>query len=103
MISRLLDGLISDSVSHVLPIVQIVLFFVVVVCAIVLIITTLMQSNDDDGGLDVISGAQESYYSQNKGSSRDGKLKVITIIMSVVIIVCIVAYLITMMFVNRGA
>ena len=96
--SRLLDeGLQNDFWTTTLPIVRYVLFFVIVACAIVMVISVIMQSNTSDGTLDVITGAQESYYSQNKGSSRDGKLKIITIVMASVIIACVVIYLVTML------
>ena len=71
-------------------------------CAIVMMITILMQSNSSDGSLDVMTGSQESYYSQNKGSSRDGKLKIITIVMASIIFVCIVLYLVTMLINGVG-
>ncbi len=97
-ISKLLDGVGSDFASTGLPIIRYVLFFLVVVCAIVMIVTILMQSNDADGSIDVLSGSQESYYSQNKGSSRDGKLKIITIVMASIIILSIIAYCVTLLF-----
>lgn len=99
--SRLLaDGIANDFVTTVLPIVRYVLFFLVVACAMVMIVCALMQSNDSDGSLDVMTGAQESYYSQNKGSSRDGKLKIITTVMAITIFVCIIACLVIGLFVN---
>lgn len=102
-ISKLLaDGLQSDFWTKTLPILRYVLFFIVVACAIVMIITVLMQSNSSDGSLDVMTGSQESYYSQNKGSSRDGKLKIITIVMASIIFVCIVLYLVTMLINGVG-
>lgn len=99
-ISKLLDeGVdVGGFKSNVLPIIRYVLFFLVVVCAIVMIVTILMQSNDADGSMDVLSGSQESYYSQNKGSSRDGKLKIITIVMASIIILSIIAYCVTLIF-----
>ncbi len=102
-ISKLLaDGLQNDFWTKTLPILRYVLFFIVVACAIVMIITVIMQSNSADGSLDVMTGSQESYYSQNKGSSRDGKLKIITIVMASIIFVCIVLYLVTMLINGVG-
>ena len=102
-ISKLLaDGLQSDFWTKTLPILRYVLFFIVAACAIVMMITILMQSNSSDGSLDVMTGSQESYYSQNKGSSRDGKLKIITIVMASIIFVCIVLYLVTMLINGVG-
>ncbi len=95
-ISNLLE-LQNDFWTTTLPVVRYVLFFIIVACAIVLIVSVIMQSNNSEGSLDVMTGSQESYYAQNKGSSRDGKLKIITIVMASIIIFCVVLYLVTML------
>ena len=89
-------SLVAPWISSSFPIIRIVLFCLVVVCAIVLIIATLMQ-NEDSGGTDVITGQQESYYSKNKGGSRDGKLHLITVIFSCIAVVCIILYFVTLL------
>lgn len=96
-ISTLLDGnIVSDSTSGALPIVRYVLFGIIIAAAIVMIITTLMQKNESNGSLDAFTGTkQESYYSQNKGASRDAILKRITIAMAVIIFACIIAFFVT--------
>ena len=94
--SFLLDAVASDFATQVLPVIRYVLFAISVACSIVMIITTLMQSHDSSNGMDAFTGAkQESYYSQNKGASRDAILKRITIAMAVVIFVCVLAFFIT--------
>lgn len=96
-ISTLLDdGVASDFATNVLPILRYVLFGIIIAAAIVMIVTTLMQSNDSNGGIDAFTGTkQESYYSQNKGASRDSILKRITIAMAVIIFVCIITFFVT--------
>lgn len=79
-------------ISNSFPIIRIVLFCLVVVCAIILIVTTLFQ-NEDSNNADVVTGQQESYYSKNKGGSRDAKLKLTTIIVSIIAVVCVILYL----------
>lgn len=96
LLSMLLDGEVqNDFLTTVLPILRYILFFIIIACAIVIIVTVLMQSNNSNDGMDVISGSQESYYAQNKGSSRDGKLKIITIVMASLAIVCVILYFVT--------
>lgn len=86
----------SDFSTRVLPVLRYVLFGIIIACAIVLIVTTLLQANNSDSGLDAFTGVkQESYYSQNKGASRDAILKRITIAMAVIIAVCILVFFIT--------
>lgn len=83
-----------DFMTDVLPVVREVLIGIVLVCAIGLIVSTLLQSSADENGATAVTG-QESYYSQNKGESRDGRLKKITIILSSIIAVCTVLYFVT--------
>lgn len=85
-----IPGWVSDS----FPIIRVVLFCIIVVCAIIMIVAILFQS-EDAGSTDAITGMKESYYSQNKGSSRDGKLKLITTIMAITIFVCAILYFVT--------
>lgn len=88
--------LVSDFATNVLPVLRYVLFAVIVASAIVLIITALLQSNDSENSLDAFTGAKrESYYSMNKGASRDSILKRITIAMAVIIFVCIITFFVT--------
>lgn len=93
--TMLADNLQGDFWTTFLPILRYILFFIVIVCAITIIVTTLMQSNDSNNGIDAVMGSQESYYAQNKGSSRDGKLKLTTIIMASIAVFCIILYFIT--------
>ena len=91
------DNLVNDFWSTFLPVFRYVLFGIIAFCAITMIVTTLMQSNDSNDGMDAfMGGKQESYYSQNKGASRDAILKRITIIMA-----CIVAVAIVLFFVSE--
>ena len=87
---------ISDFWTSVLPVLRYVFFGLIIACAIVMTITTLMQSNDSNGGLDAFTGnSQESYYSQNKGASRDAILKRITIAMAIIILVVVVLFFVS--------
>lgn len=79
-----------------MPIVRIVLFSIIAVCAIIMIVTILFQS-EDAGSTEAITGVRDSYYAQNKGSSRDGKLKLITIICGIIVFVCAVLYLVSIL------
>ena len=96
MNSMLLDKVVAPWISSALPVIRIVLFCLVVLGAIILILTTLFQ-NEDANSADVVTGKQESYYSQNKGGSRDSKLKLITIITAIAVVVCVVLYLVSLL------
>lgn len=97
-IGMLLDDtqLVEPWISESFPIIRIVLFCLVVACALIIIVSTLFQNSDSEG-TDVITGQQESYYSKNKGGSRDGKLKLITIITSIIAVVCVILYFVSLL------
>ena len=84
----------SEGLKNAFSVIRIILFCVVLACAVLIIITTLLQ-NEDSANTDVITGAQESYYSKNKGGSRDAKLRLITIICSIVLAVCVILYFVS--------
>ena len=86
----------ADFFSTVLPILRYVLVGLILVCAIVMIVTIILQSDSNASSSSVISGVQESYFSQNKGESRDGKLKKTTIAMASIIGISIIVYFLTL-------
>ena len=92
--NMLLAEVQSDFITTFFPILRYILFFIVIAAAITLIVVIMMQK-ESAGGTDVITGKQESYYSQNKGSTQEGRLKKITLAMAIVIAVCVVLYFVT--------
>ena len=88
------DELQADWLTTFLPNLRYVLFLIVIVCAIIVIIAVLMQSNSSSDG-NPLTGIQETYYAKNKGSTRDGKLKLTTIICASIIVVCVIIYFVT--------
>lgn len=94
-ISVLLESWQSDFITKVFPVLRYIIFGIIALSAIILIVTVLLQSNSSNDGGNVLSGSQESYYAQNKGSTRDGKLKIITIVMASIIAFCSIVYFVS--------
>lgn len=57
------------------------------IVAVALTILTLMQSGDDEGASSTITGGSGSFYEKNKGRTKEGQLKKITIILGIAFIV----------------
>lgn len=104
MFSMLLENIspVPEWVSSSFPIIRIVLFAIVGLAALLVIVTTLFQT-EEANGTDAILGQQDSYYSKNKGSSRNEKLKKITIITSIIAVVCVVLYFVSFIIYPAGA
>lgn len=64
-----------------------VLIIIYSIVAVVLTILTLTQSKDDEGASGTITGGSGSFYEKNKGRTKEGQVKKITIILGVVFII----------------
>jgi len=89
------DASVPNWVRDSFPIIQSILVVLVTVAAIVIIISVLMQTSTADGGMNAITGTNESYYGQNKGDTREGRLKKVIIISAICILVMTLIYFIT--------
>jgi protein translocase SecG subunit len=90
----LADAPVANWISKSFPIFQTILIILIALLAVAIIVCVLLNPSNSDGGSNAITGANESFYSQNKGSSREGRLKKIIIISSACIFVFTVLYLI---------
>lgn len=62
------------------------------IAAITIIVAVLIQPSNPDGGRNVITGTNDSYYAQNKGQTKEGRLKRLIVISAVVILVLTIAF-----------
>ena len=92
MFNLLASSLAPEWVSKSFPIIKFILLLLIVIASIVLIITILLQQSEGEGGTNAITGIKDSYYSQNKGMNREGRLKKLTIILAVFIAVAVVIF-----------
>lgn len=97
MLNFLLDNAIADWLIQTCQITRYVLMFLIAVCAIGLIVVTLLQEHDDNGSANAITGATESYYSQNKGKTTQGLLRKLTIAFAITIAVSIILFFVTLL------
>ncbi len=59
-----------------------------VINCLVLIVICLMQSKDDEGASGaIVGGSSSSFYEKNKGRTKEGKLKRLTIILGISFVV----------------
>lgn len=80
-----------------LPIYRSVIMVLIALCAIAIIIAVLMQ-NTTSSGASAITGITDTYYSQNKGGTKEGRLKRLTAICAIVIVVLIVLFFVPELF-----
>lgn len=83
---------VSAGVADTLTVIRSILLILTAIASIAIIVAVLMQPSNPDGGRNVITGTNDSYYAQNKGDTKEGRLKKIIIICSAVILVLTVAF-----------
>lgn len=82
-----------DWVVSSFPIIKIVLACLIFVCAVAMIVVNLCQKTEADGS-NVITGQADTFYNRNKGGSLQGKIKKLTIILAVCLLVFCVTFFI---------
>lgn len=88
--SYLLD--VSSGTATTLITLRSIVMILMGIAAITIIVAVLLQPSNPDGGRNVITGTNDSYYSQNKGQTKEGRLKKLIIVCAVVILVLTIAF-----------
>ena len=83
---------VSGSVANFLTTLRSIVLILTALAAVVIIVAVLCQPSNPDGGRNVITGTNDSYYAQNKGSTKEGRLKKLIIICSIAILVLTIAF-----------
>ena len=76
------------------PVIQVILVSIIALCAIALIVLVFCQESNSSG-LGSLGGAENSFYSQNKGNSKEGRMKKWTYILAGIIVVLTILYFIS--------
>lgn len=86
---------LADPVSAWYAPVKIALLILIVLLSIVMVLIVLLQPGNSEG-LGAISGGAETFFGKNKAKTLEGRLKKLTIIVAVALVVlCIVYAIIT--------
>ena len=78
--------------STAFPIIQTILLVLVALSSFLILIAILAQPSNPDGGDNAITGISGSYYSQNKGTTWEGRLQKLIIICAIVIFASTIIY-----------
>ena len=85
---------IPDWVASSFPIIQLVIVCILIVCALFMIVAVVMQHGNTNGMTGITADTSDTFYNRHKGQSMQGKIKKLTIIDSILIMVLCVAYLV---------
>ena len=81
-------------ISSSFPILERICIVLLAILALVLIVLVFMQITGSDDSGNVITGNKESYYSQNKSGSREGRItRLIWIMLGITAAICIIYFI----------
>jgi protein translocase SecG subunit len=92
MFNLLANATLPNWIVNSFPYIKFVLLCLIVLSAVVLTVLVLMQDSEGSDSTNAITGIKDSYYSQNKGMNRDGRIKKATVILSIFIAVAVVVF-----------
>ena len=75
------------------PVIKAVILGVIAFLAIAMIVLTVLQKSNTNGA-SAITGQSNTFYNRNKGATLQGKIKILTIIDAILIVILCVAFLV---------
>ena len=85
-------GTVPQWITKSFPVLESICLVIIALLALTLIVLVFMQINGDSDGNNVLTGNQDSYYAQNKGGSREGRITKLAYIMAGLITFFIIVY-----------
>ncbi|MBQ0017134.1 MAG: preprotein translocase subunit SecG [Clostridiales bacterium] len=77
------------------PIIRIVMMVLIVLCALGITVCIMCMESNPEGGANVISGTNDSFYAQNQSSTREGRLKRLIVILSIILVVLAILFFVS--------
>ena len=85
--------LVAKWVSKVVPVARYVILVMMALVAVATIVLVFMQIGQGGNATNVVTGNADSYYSQNKGGSREGRItRLIYVCVGVLVVLSILFF-----------
>ena len=84
---------ISQETAKVIETIKLIVVIAILLCAVFIIVSVMLQESNTNG-MTGITGETDTFYNRNKSKSMQGKIKKITIFVSIAILVLCLAYLV---------
>ena len=86
--------LVAKWISASFPVIRTILLVALTILALILILLVFLQIGSGSNTNNVITGNADSYYSQNKGSSREGRItRWIYICVGIIAVICVLYFI----------
>ena len=92
--------LVAKWVSEVIPVVRYIILVLLALVALATVVLVFMQIGQGGNSTNVVTGNADSYYSQNKGGSREGRITRLIYICVAALAVLSILFFITLKIYN---
>lgn len=97
---NVLNNLLADNIGGIFgsfPTIRIILLVIMALCALFIIAVVLFQPGNSSG-VGALGGSTETFFSKNKGKTKESKLKKLTVVSAVIFTVFAIVYCILGLF-----
>jgi len=85
--------LVAKWVTKVVPVIRYIILILMAIIAVATIVLVFMQIGQGGNSTNVVTGNADSYYSQNKGGSREGRItRLIYICVGILVVLSILFF-----------
>jgi len=84
----------SEWIVNSFPIIKLILVIAILLCSIFMIVSVMIQEGNSNGMTGITGDSSDTFYNRNRGQSMQGKIKKLTIICAIAILVLCLAYLV---------
>jgi len=86
--------LVANWVSSSFPVFRTIILIALTILALILVLLVFLQIGQGSNSTNVITGNSDSYYSQNKGGSREGRItRWVYICVACIAVLCILYFI----------
>ena len=86
--------LVASWVTKFIPVVRYIILVLLAIIAVATIVLVFMQIGQGGNSSNVVTGNADSYYSQNKGGSREGRItRLIYVCVGVIVLLSILFFI----------
>lgn len=94
--------LVAKWVSKVIPVIRYIILVLLTIIAVATIVLVFMQIGQGGNSNNVVTGNADSYYSQNKGGSREGRITRLIYIFVGILVVLSILFFVTLKIYDGG-
>lgn len=81
------------------PVLERICLVILALLALVTVVLVFMQITDGNGGSNAITGNQDSYYSQNKSGSREGRItRLVYVMVGLILLFSVIYFILTKVY-----